>query len=159
MKMSTQLSESLLDGISQMIGGGLMYWFAGPVPESADDALDMDNDHTQVLVLSVDGTGDGISFDSPDGTVLAKDPGEVWSGLIEFDGAEDSETTLTPTFFRLCPDGDDGRDEAPGPRIQGTIGGPSSSAEIRLSDGSTVTANGTNSRSLPIYSIDITGLV
>lgn len=159
MKMTTQLSEALLGGLGQMLGGGFMYWFAGPVPDSADDALDMVNDHTQVLMLSVDGDGTtGLGFADPVGTVLAKNPGEVWQGTVEFEGAEDGEATLAPTFFRICPAGDDGREFGDGPRVQGTIGGPSSNADIRLSDGSTVTANGTNTRSLPIYSIDLVGV-
>ena len=40
-------------------------------------------------------------------------------------------------------------------RVQGTIGGPQSSADIKLGDGTTVTQNGTNTRSLPIYAIDM----
>ncbi len=149
MKFTPDLYEAALAGVKSALDGGALYYFAGPVPASASAALDMANDHTQLVQMS------GISFGSPEGNTLPKDDTEEWSGLVDFEGAQDSESTLTPTFFRFVPSGDDGRAAADTPRIQGTIGGPSSSADIRLTDGTTLTDNGTNTRGLALFSVTL----
>lgn len=153
MKATPDLAAAALNAMASILNGGTLRYFAGPVPAEAGDALDMVSQHTELVVLSVDGEGNGLTFDAATGGVLPKAASETWSGLVDFDGAQDSETTLTPTFFRFCASGDDGRDAGEG-RVQGTIGGPSSSADIRLGDGNTVTANGTNTRALPIFTIE-----
>ena len=153
MKSTPALAAAALNAIKAELDGGTLFYFAGPVPAEAGDALDMGSQHTQLVELSVDGLGGGLNFETTTSNVLAKDAGETWKGLVEFDGAQGAETTLTPTFWRLCAAGDDGRGSTTGPRLQGTIGGPSSSAQIRLGDGTTVTANGTNERALPIFTI------
>lgn len=155
MPVNDALLAAAANGVKDALDGCFVYYFAGPVPANADAALDMTNDHTQVAKLSVDGDGStGLTFDSASDGALNKAASEDWSGTVAFDGAEDSETTLTPTFFRICTGSDDGRGAGSDPRVQGTLGGPSSSADIKLASAS-VTANGTNTVSLPIYYISI----
>lgn len=159
MKITNALSAAALNAIKATLDGGRMYYFAGPVPAEAGDALDMVNDHTEVVVMTESGDGTtGLTFETSSGGSLSKNSAEEWSGVVTFSGAEDTETTLTPTFFRFCPAGDDGRGAGSGGRIQGTIGGPSSPAEIKLSDGTTVTDNGANTRSLAIFNINLSSL-
>lgn len=149
MKFTPDLYEAALAGVKAALDGGAVYYFAGPVPADAGAALDTANDHTQLVEMS------GLTFDAPVGNALPKNDSEEWSGLVEFVGAEDGETTLTPTFFRFCPSGDDGTTAADTPRLQGTIGGPSSSADIKLTDGTTLTANGTNTRGLALFTVTL----
>lgn len=156
MKFTPDLFEDALAGVKGALDGGRMYYFAGPVPASASAALDTANDHTQLVMMTESGDGStGLNFDSPAGNTLAKAAAEEWSGLVAFSGAEAGESTLTPTFFRFCPSGDDGTTEADTPRLQGTIGGPSSSADIKLTDGTTLTDNGTNTRGLALFSVTL----
>jgi hypothetical protein len=157
MKYSTNLAQLILNAIAGGLNGGFIYYFAGSVPGSADDALNMVSDHTQVARISIAGGATGITFDAATGNTIAKAAAEAWSGLIDFDGTTAGPGTITPTFFRYCNAGDNGRVAAGvgDIRLQGTIGGPSSGANIRLSDGTTMTDNGTNTRGLPIYTLQL----
>lgn len=158
MKFSTDILAAALSGMKAKLDGGRMYYFAGPVPASAEDALDMVNRHTRLVEFTVGGAGGGLTFGQPNGGFLPKAEGEAWVGKVAFVGANAAATTLTPTFYRFCAAGDDGSGAATTPRVQGTIGGPSSSADIKLSDGATVTANGANTRSLSIWGINLTSV-
>lgn len=147
----SKASEVMLSALKTELDGGRMYWFAGPVPASADDALDMDNDHTQLVEMTESGDGvTGLTFDSPVGNAMTKAAGETWSGLISFDGAEDEESTLTATFYRFCADGDDGRGAATGPRLQGTIGGPGSDIPVTSAE---LTDNGVNTQGMSYFAV------
>lgn len=154
-KATTQLFEAMLDAAGTAFAGCFLYAFAGPVPADAGDALNMVADHTQCFRLteSDDGTT-GLNFDAAVGMLLPKLSTEDWLGLIAFDGVDDGETTLTPSFFRICPPGDNGRGVATGPRVQGTLGGPSSGRDIELG-AATVTANGSNQQRLDSYYLDL----
>lgn len=152
MKFTPDLYEAALAGVKSALDGGAIYYFSGPVPASASDALDMGADHTQLVEMG------GLTFAAPVGNALPKNDTQEWSGLVSFDGAQDSESTLAPTFFRMCAASDDGRGAADTPRIQGTIGGPSSSADIRLTDGVTLTDNGTNTRGLALFSVTLSAV-
>lgn len=155
MKANDQLAATTLNALKDALDGGNLYYFAGPVPADASDALNMGASHTQCVMLTESNDGvSGLTFDTATGPSLSKAASEEWTGTVQFDGADDADTTLTPTFFRMGEAGDDCRGAGAGPRIQGTIGGPSSSADIKLGDGTTLTANGTNTRSLPIFSVD-----
>lgn len=156
MKVTNAYAAASLNAVKSALDGGRLYYFAGTVPGEAGDALDMGTTHTQCVELTVGGDGStGLTFESATGPSLVKAVAEEWKGLVAFDGAQAGETTLTPTFWRFCVAGDNGRDATLGVRVQGAIGGPSSSAEIKLTDGTTLTANGTNTRSLPVFSIDL----
>lgn len=146
--------EAALMGIKDAFDGGRLAIFAGPVPSSPDAELDMINDHTALAVITVDDDGvTGLTFANPSGNVLVKEPSEDWIGTISFSGAEDGETTLTPTFFRFYSDGDDPTSEGTGaPRVQGTVGGPSSGADM-LRTTEDMTANGTNVIGVSVFNL------
>lgn len=144
-------SEIALAALKSELDGGRMYWFAGPVPASADDALDMDNDHTQLVEMTESGDGaTGLTFESPSGNAMTKAAAETWSGTIAFDGAEDGEDELVATFYRFCADGDNGRGTATGPRLQGTIGGPGSDIPMTSS---VLVDNGSNTQGLSYFAV------
>lgn len=149
---SDALANLMLSALKDQLDGGFLYIFAGPVPADADDALDMGADHTQVIALTNNNDGiTGLTFDAPVGGILSKAASEDWVGTVTFDGADGSMSTLAPTFYRFCASSDDGR-SAGGltPRLQGTVGGPASSARIKL-DTDTVTANGSNTKGLSSF--------
>lgn len=147
-KLSLGLRNALLasSGLKESLDGGFLYIFAGTVPADADAVLDMVATHTQIAKISVgnDGTT-GLTFAAPSNGVLNKTGAESWEGTVAFDGADDGETTLTPTFFRFCGPSDTGRTAGgtTAKRIQGTAGGPSSGADLDVG-AETVTANGSN---------------
>ena len=140
------LSEAMLGGVKTALDGGTIYIFAGPVPATPDDALDMATQHTQLARLSLGGAGAGITFSAPDGAVVSKNPAETWSGLVAFDGADDADTTLTPSFFRFVQSGDTGRGAGTTARLQGSVGGLASTADMKLGT-DTLTDNGSNTTS------------
>lgn len=147
-------TEALLAELKSQLDGGFLYIFSGSVPGSPDDALDMVNDHTQLATLTVDDDGvTGLTFADPSGNVLSKNGSEEWLGTIAFSGTEDGETTLSPSFWRYCVDGDDPTAAGEGdPRVQGTVGGPSSGADMIRST-ETMTANGTNVIGVSVFNL------
>lgn len=137
LKISVPTANGLANGmgLKEQFDGGLLYLFAGPVPDTADAALDMVSQHTQVVAISVNSAGTGLTFDAPNLGVLGKAEAEVWSGVVELVGAQAGAGTLAPTFYRFCAAGDDGRGAAnasTGYRVQGAVGGPNSGAELQL---------------------------
>jgi len=156
MSITATLATAALLEIKNALDGGFLYIYAGPVPADATEALDMVSSHTELVVLSVDGDGvTGLTFASPVGSTLPKSSGEVWKGTIAFDGAEAAETDLTPTFFRFCAAGDDGRGDGTGlVRIQGSVGGPTSSAQMVLG---TATLTSGNEQVVSIFNVTLTG--
>lgn len=133
--LTPALANLLLAQIKTQLDGGRLILFAGAVPRSAAEALDLVNVHTELVRIGLNGSGSGLTFDAPINGVLSKAPTEVWRGTTAFEGAEAAQTTLTPTFYRFCTAGDDGRavaDTLIGVRLQGAVGGPSSGAELRL---------------------------
>lgn len=151
MRATVALIDSMLAAAKADLDGGKLYLFAGPVPADAADALDMVTLHTQVAVLTLDGEGSGLTFDAPSDGALPKNALEEWSGLNVFEGADEGETVLTPTFFRFCASGDNGRGSGTGsPRLQGSAGGPTSAAIARLTS-ATATADGVSSTGVVIF--------
>lgn len=117
-------SEIALAALKTALDGGRMYWFSGPVPADETVALDMDAQHTELVVMTINGAGvTGLTFASPVGTAMTKTPSEVWTGTVDFVGANASADDQTASFYRFCAAGDNGRGAASGPRLQGTIGG------------------------------------
>lgn len=138
------------------LDGGKMYLFSGPVPADANAALDMVASHTQVAIITNNDAGTGLTFDTPTNDILNKAAAETWKGSPAFDGKDDGLTTLTPTFYRLCESGDDGRSIGTGKkRVQGTIGGPNSGADGELGS-ATVTAAGSPVEA-GLYRITVSG--
>ncbi|MGO1073573.1 hypothetical protein [Lysobacter sp. CA199] len=129
------MANVLLAQIKTRLDGGRLILFAGTVPRTAAEALNLASVHTELVRIGLNGTGSGLTFDTPINGVLSKSPTEVWRGTTAFEGADAAQTTLTPTFYRFCTAGDDGRavaDALTGTRLQGAVGGPSSGAELRL---------------------------
>lgn len=156
--LTTPLRNGMLvtGSLKSLLDSGFLYIFTGPVPASAEDALDMASAHTQLVKLTESNDGaTGLTFDAiATNGVLAKDPDEVWEGTIAFDGADDAETTLEATFYRFCEAGDDARGSGVAKkRIQGTIGA-NAAFDMTLTDPS-LTANGANTQSLAIVNFEL----
>lgn len=149
-KITADLAEAMLAGVKDALDGGFIFLFAGPVPTNPNDALDMVTLHTQLAKLSVEGDGvTGLTLATPDGFTLSKNDDE-WSGTIAFDGADDGETSLAPTFFRFCPAGDTGRGAATTPRLQGTASGPTGAGDAKVGS-DLLTDNGSNTTAAAIF--------
>lgn len=119
-KMSVALRNALLvtDSFKDALDGGRLYWFAGPVPATAEEALDIGGDHT--LLAEFTESDDGVTGLTWASTATA--------GSVQKAGAESWASTAaatgTATFFRFCESGDDGEGAASTTlkRFQGTIG-------------------------------------
>ncbi len=125
MSISDTTAAAALAAIKAGLDGGTLYLYAGPVPADPDDALDMTGSHTEIarFTESNDGTS-GLTFAPPSGAGMVKNPAETWEGTVSFAGADSSQASLMPTFWRFGANGDDCRGEATGPRLQGSAGGP-----------------------------------
>lgn len=139
-KVSTATANALANaiGLKSQLDGGRLFIFAGPVPDTADEALDTGADHTEIVEITESGDGlTGLTFDAPVAGLLSKAAAESWQETAAFDGAESASPSLLATFFRFCPSGDDGRGVAnasTGYRLQGSIGNLASSADMKMSN-------------------------
>lgn len=132
---TTALANAMLTTARTNLSGGFLFLFAGPVPATSDEALDMVGLHTQAVKISLNSTATGLTFDAPANGVLGKAAAETWSGVVATDGKDGAVTTITPTFYRFCPAADTGRtlaDGTTGYRLQGSVGGPNSGADLQL---------------------------
>ncbi len=153
-KITPEVAEPMLEALASVLEGGFMFLFAGPEPAAPSDPLDMVTDHTQLALISIGNDGiTGLQFDPATGNILAKVDADVWRGTVTVDGA-DPATTQTPTFFRMGGPGDDCRDDTPGPRMQGTVTGPSGGGDLLLG-APTLTDNGTNTVTITIANIQM----
>lgn len=151
------LAAAMLGAAKTALDGGFLYIFSGPMPASADDALDMGNDHTQLAMISLDNDGvTGLDFDAVSGNLLVKVPADVWRGTVAFDGADDGESSLGATFARFCQSGDNGRGAGTTPRLQCDAGGPSSLATLRTGVDE-LADNGTNTVTISVYTLAVAG--
>lgn len=114
MKRSTGFRNAMLStGAVPALTGKVIKIFGGStIPGSADDALPVGA--TLLATISLDDTGNGLSFANPAGGQVTKSTSEVWSGSIIASG--------TATFFRMEDSADAGAASAAAIRIQGTIG-------------------------------------
>ena len=122
-------------GLKEQLDGGFLYVFAGPVPATADEALDLVSKHTALVKISLNSTATGLTLSAPASGAIGKPSGDTWAGAVNIDGYQGSETELAPTFCRFCVGLDDGRGAADGTtgyRIQGTAGGPNSGAFLQF---------------------------
>lgn len=144
-------SEIALAALKGALDGGRLFIFAGTVPATAEEALDMVTDHTELVEMTESGDGvTGLTFEAPSGEGMVKAAAETWEGLIDFDGFESGPGTATATFYRFCTDGDNGRGAATDPRIQGTIGGPESDMPMASAE---LTDNGTNTLGASYFAV------
>ncbi len=152
-KFSPGLAAVGLNAKRGALNGGRLYYFAGPEPDSANDALDLTVGtglHTQVVEFTIGGLGTtGLTMATTTNEVLGKTPAEVWQGLVDFVGAQQASATLTPTFWRYCAAGDNGRAAGTSSSIrwQGTLSGPNGIGDIVLGT-DTLTDNGTNTETI-----------
>lgn len=113
---STGLSNSVAvtGSMRAALNGGLLYIFSGPVPSSADAAVDPSS--ALLCTLSVGGAGTGLTFESTASNgVLAKTAAEAWSGTNAASG--------NASFWRFCAPADDGKvASATAARVQGSVG-------------------------------------
>lgn len=101
--------------IKAALDGSFLYLFSGPVPASADDAIDASS--VMLCKISVNGDGTtGLTFASPaTGGILTKTTAEVWKGNYVANGEV--------SFYRLCAGGDAGTAaSSTAVRLQGTVG-------------------------------------
>lgn len=152
MKITTLLATDLAAAYKDALDGGFIYVFSGPVPDSPEDALDMATLHTQLLRISLGGTGTGLTFDTPAGGVVTKPVGDDWKGTINFDGTDAAEAgtnPLTGTFARFCATADTGRGAGGATkRLQMSVSGPNGNGELILSQANaSLFDNGTNEES------------
>ena len=142
--MNNPAYQVMLDALADALDPGFVFVFAGTMPATASEALNMGTTHTEVAKLSVGGDGvTGLTFEDAVGPVLSKETTQDWEGLINLDGF-DAGPTVTPTFFRFCASGDNGRTlNTSTARLQGTVGGPASTADMKLA-ADTATDNGVN---------------
>ena len=152
-QISLGLRNALLgsNNVSGLLTGCAIYIFNGPIPASADEALDMTSTHTQLAVIEPSG---GISFDTPTNGLLPKQASQTWEGTIAFDGAQSGASSLAATFFRIAASGDNARGAGSSTsyRIQGTAGGPNDGGEMDVG-AATLVANGTNTVTLTVGNI------
>lgn len=140
-------------GIKEQFNLSFLYIFKGAVPATAEEALDVVTAHTEIVRVSNNSTGTGLTFANPAAGVLSKTGAEVWSGVAALDGFDEVTDPATPTFYRLCAAGDNGRgvaDGTTGYRIQGSVGGPGSGADLVLG-----AATITNGATQPIAAYEI----
>ncbi|MDH5857806.1 hypothetical protein [Lampropedia aestuarii] len=110
---STGLRNGMLYniGFTTAMSGGVLKIFSGPVPTNADAA------ETGTLLATITGDGDamtGLSFATPEGAILSKDPDQVWrTNSISESGQA--------TYFRLVANEDDGLENPASMRVQGSI--------------------------------------
>lgn len=155
LKRTIALAQHLAAAIKTNLDGGFLYVYAGPPPATSDEALDLVTLHTELVKISISGGATGLTFDAPVAGVLSKAAAETWSGTNAFDGVDDADSALAPTFYRFCKSGDNGRGAAnstTGDRIQGTAGGPSSGADLQFG---TATLTAGNTQPVGAYSITI----
>lgn len=129
-KTSTGLRNKMLDtsDLTTTMAAGFIRIFSGAVPATADAA----ETGTLLCIISIASGGTGINFD-PAGAasgVIAKNPGEVWSGV--------NVATNTATYYRHVGAADTAALSTTEPRIQGAVGVVGS--ELNLSSVALVSA-------------------
>lgn len=141
LKATPATKNALLDaiGLKEQLDDGFLYIFSGAAPATAEEALNMATTHTELLKVSVGDDGvTGLTFDAPASGVVSKAAAETWSGTCSFDGFN-AATTQTPTFFRYCAAGDNGRGVAnasTGYRLQGTVSALGGGGHLQIGSGS-----------------------
>lgn len=124
-KRSTPLVNALCATahFGSVMNNFVVHYFDGPVPATADEAIDVSN--TKLATFTLDDLGAaGATWNT----------GGVANGVIIKAAADDLAATGlaagTPSFFRVCVFGDDGEGAVTTePRYQGTIG-PNSSYDL-----------------------------
>jgi hypothetical protein len=122
MKFSTEVrrQQAVVGSLKSILDGGVMRFYNGPVPASADSAL---SGNTLLLELKTS-IGGNLTFDpNADGAVLKKALSEIWTG--------DAVAAGNMTFCRYEKPADTGGAGTGEVRVQATVGGPA--ADITVS--------------------------
>jgi hypothetical protein len=114
-RFGTTLANAMLvtGSLQSLLNSGHLRFFSGPVPPTADEAVDV----SSAALLTVDNGGTGVTFQNTAANgVMTKTAAETWSGTIG--------TTGTAAFFRYCVGSDTGAGAAAAGnyRVQGTVG-------------------------------------
>lgn len=112
-KISTGLSNSMLgaNSLKTTMAAGFIRIYSGTEPATADAAVT----GTLLCTISIASGGTGINFDTAAAAgVLAKAPGETWSGV--------NAATGTAGYYRHVAAGDTGASSTTQARIQGAVG-------------------------------------
>lgn len=141
LKASTALRNKLLDTnpFRTIFNLGFIKIYDGPVPASADAALDAANHLLDTI--SNNGGGTGLTFASAaSGGAITKTLAETWSGVAIASG--------TATFYRLVTPTDTGALSTTEARLQGSVG--TSGADLNMT---TVSLNSSTSYAVDAYSV------
>lgn len=114
MKLSTGLRNHLVatGSLKGALDGSVIRMYSGTAPASANDAVPAGA--TQLVEVSVGGTGTGVTFEAgPSDGLLLKATAEAWQGTVG--------TTDTATWFRLVPSADAGDSSTTAIRVQGSV--------------------------------------
>ena len=122
-KFSTGLRRDMLvtGCVRDLMAGGEIRFYSGPVPDSADSALNVAN--TMLVVINAEGAGITFEEDAPS-AVLSKALDQVLTG--------DNVASGQVSFFRHVLPGDTGAASTSARRIQGLVG--LAGTEIEVSD-------------------------
>lgn len=106
MKISTALKTALLGtgSLDSVMSGFYIRIFKGPIPETADEALDTGTTHTLLAVLSESNggfPGNPLTFGTAASGSIPKASAETWSGYIRSSGVGAGTATHVPTFIRV----------------------------------------------------------
>lgn len=120
--LTTNVPNAMLTAMRTLLhdggAGAFLHLFSGPVPATAEEAID--GTSALVVKLTKDGDGStGLTFDPTVANgVLRKTAAEVWKGTVGAGAGGEA------TFFRLCIGTDNGEGVAGGSdyRVQGTVG-------------------------------------
>lgn len=144
LKASTALRNKLLDTnpFKTIFASCLLKIYDGPVPATADDALDAAN-HLLVTISDND-TGTTLSWESAAVSgAISKSTSQTWRGV--------SITSGTASFYRLVLlSGDTGSYSTTVPRLQGSIA--TSGADLNMTS---TTINSSTSYPIDAFSVSL----
>lgn len=139
-KSSTGLRAHLAvtGSIKSALDGGLIKFYGGTEPETADEAIT----GPLLWTVSLGGAGTGLAFDSSAVNGSAVKPSAAsWAGAT---------TAGTPTHWRFVASGDTGALSATEKRVQGNCGN-FAGADIYLSNPTLVTDASPNAKALDSF--------
>lgn len=127
-KASTGLRDKMLDvdSLAGVMNNGFINIYSGTAPATADAAAT----GTLLCVISVDGTGTGLTFGAANDGILPKHSTEVWSGTVMQTGVAG--------YYRHVAVGDTAAESTTAPRLQGIVG--TVGADMNMTSTNLVTA-------------------
>lgn len=145
-KVSTGLSVyvGLTGSIKDAFTGGYINVYEDPEPADADASVSA---YTPIWIISVNGNGTGLAFDSSAvGRAIVKPSAAVWGGQT---------LAGTCTFWRLVSSTDTGASSISEPRIQGICG--IVGADLYMSNPTLINDTDPLAKTLAAFSIALPG--